>query len=194
MRYIDIAVLSKDIHNNISLDCKNPQPIKVLSSTGTCIKSQIDTYLSNKYPIIISTTDMNTKEQLGMYSKYSDRIEIDISSELNTCQSRFVATKELMHSIISMYIPESQTTDIEKLIEHLISKDEEFKPDQEVEPEYSAWILAVEVLLPYCFNDYIMDDQYTSFEIANTFKVPEVVVDRVRTVDYQEFRKKCYED
>ena len=194
MRYVDVAVLSKDIHKNLSLDCKNPSPIQVLSNTKTCIKTQIDNYLKNQYPITITATDMIDNEHLGMYSKYNDRIIIDISTNLNTCQSRFVATKELMHSIISSFIPESQTTDIQKLIEHLISKDKDFKPDQEVEPEYSAWILAVELLLPYCFNDYIIDKQNKPYDIATMFKVPEIIVDRVRTEEYQNFRKLCYED
>jgi Zn-dependent peptidase ImmA (M78 family) len=195
MRYVDIAVLSNDIHQKLSLDCDEPMPISVTSDSSNCIKNKISLYLDDKFPINLYSTDILINEHLGMYLKYNNKIDIHISSSLNHCWSRFVSTKELMHSILSQHIPESKTTDIENLIKHIISKDEDFKPDQEVEPEYSAWILAVEVLLPYCFNDLVIDEkQYTSYQIADIFKVPEVIVDRVRTKDYQDFRKKCYED
>jgi Zn-dependent peptidase ImmA (M78 family) len=194
MRYVDIAVLSNDIHNKISLDCNTPAPIIVISDNKNCIKNQVSSYLDDKFPINIYSTDILVNEHFGLYMKYKNKIDIHISSSLNNCWSRFVSTKELMHSILSQHIPESKTTDIENLIKHIISKDEDFEPDQEVQPEYSAWILAVEILLPYCFNKLIIDkEQYTSYQIADIFKVPEVIVDRVRTKEYQDFRKSCYE-
>jgi len=198
MRLVDIALLSKDIHDKISLDCNDISPISIISDTTPCIKTQISKYFKNKVSISVRSTDITNSEQVGMFRKYNidnnESIIINVSNALNSCWSRFVATKELVHSIIGDYQPKTQTTDILELISSLVEQ-KNFKIDDEVSPEYTAWIFAVELLLPYCHDNIIMDsDNYTSYQIAEMFKVPEQIVDTVRTEDYRKLRTKCYED
>jgi len=196
MRFSDVAILAKDMHQSMGT-CIPFSPVNILGDSG-CIESEIYRYYSNhSKPIEIALyqTQPIDDEMNGLYTRYelSDKtlFDIDISASLNTCWERLVATKELMHAILDKN-SSAFTTDIVSLIEMLINQPPQINNDSEIHSEYVALYLAVELLIPNIYNDYVIDLSLSSYQIADTLKVPEKMIDLVRAEWYQKLRKESY--
>jgi hypothetical protein len=193
MKFAEIVVLSQDIYSKIVIDCNKKEKVEVIGTNSITVA--IESYF-DKIDIQVYSTQSVDDEVYGLYTRYnlddkSILIDIDINSKLNTCWSRFVATKEIVHTIIDKET-KSQTKDIVSLVSMLIANPPRLDFNDDIPSEYLALLFALELLVPYCYNDYIMDMSITSYKIAETFMVPEIIIDMLREDWYQELRNKSY--
>jgi hypothetical protein len=196
MRFCDVVILAKDMHKSMG----TTMPISPIDIVGSskCIESEIHRYYSHHpktIEIVIYQTQPIDDETNGLYTRYEfpnkTLFDIDVSASLNTCWERLVATKELMHAIIDKN-SSAFTTDIVGLIEMLINRPPQISNDSEIHSEYVALYLAVELLIPDMYNNYVIDSSLSSYHVADTLKVPEKMIDLVRAEWYQELRKESY--
>jgi len=197
MKFAEIVVLSQDVYSRMVIDCDNKEKIEVIAehpktnNIATAIASYFD-----DIDIQVYSTQPRDDETNGLYTRYnlpngSILIDIDVNSKLNTCWSRFVAAKEIVHTIIDKETS-SQTKDIISLVTMLIINPPKLDFNDDIPSEYLALFFALELLVPYCHNDFVMDMSISSYKIAETFMVPEIMIDMLREDWYQKLRNKSY--
>jgi len=173
-----------------------PKSIDIIADECS-ISSEIKRYFDGNVVIEIHSTKHPDDKINGLYTRYALKdgktlIDVDINSKLNTCWTRMVAAKELCQLLVdkqtSMY-----TTDIVGLVDQFINNLQYNEISDELKSEHNALYLAIELLLPHPWNDYITDESITSYAVAQTLSVPEKMVDLVRTKRYQSLRDKAYE-
>lgn len=124
----------------------------------------------------VSFRSQHIKSQLLRYAK---KAIIRFSSELNTCNQRFSATKEMVHLVIDT--KDSHIDDCLKLVSNLIAPSlAAFIKNEDVQSEFIAEALAVELLMPFEIRArYIAEitaGRLTHFEVADKHKMPEYIV------------------
>lgn len=179
----------------MEIDCQSPQKILVYSPTKKNIKDTINSYITNLSSNETRSTDFINDEVYGFYR----RIEklgnvcflITISNKLNDCWARLVETKELTHILIDKE-KENHVNNLTELITSLIENPPIIRFDDDIPSEYITLFFAIELLLPYCMNDYVINHKQKSFHAAKVFMLPEKIIDFVRTEWYQSLRHKAY--
>jgi len=201
MRYIDIITLAIDIHSKMDIDSAVPTKIEVYDTTNSStptLEKAILSYVTHTR-VEIHSASVPSDELDGFYRKYITtegltEIKIDIREALNSCWTRFVATKEFSHIIMDKE-EISYTKNISDLLNVLLAGNTSIKEiDDTIDSEYLAIYFAIELLLPYCYNDFIINTSTRSRDIATLFMVPEAMVDFVRSSGYQKLRKEAYTD
>lgn len=194
-----MTLLADDIHKKMELDCSSPSKILVYSPTKNNLKDTINSYITNLRNNETRSTDFVNDEAYGFYRRFNHRKEnevsfiITISNKLNDCWARFVETKELAHVIIDKS-EENYVKDLQGLIASLVENPPMIRFDDDIPSEYITLFFAIELLLPYCMNDDIINHDRSSFDAAKLFMVPEKTVDLIRTEWYQDMRKKAYQE
>lgn len=192
MRFVDIAILAQDMHTSMQTS-KILTQIKVIDKSQSII-AEVYRYYDDIEINIYSTKYPDNKVN-GFYTRYkkgtSTILDIDINSKLNTCWTRIVSAKELCHPIVDKE-SSSFTIDIIHLVDLFINEPQNAFISEEINSEYNAFYLAIELLLPYIQNDSIIDSSLTSYQIAQKLSVPERMVDLVRTTWYQKLREEAY--
>lgn len=193
MRFADIAVLAQDMHDSMQTEC-TLHKVSVIRKSKSIISEVYRYYPSIK--IDIHSTKHPDNKINGFYTRYKREktifIDIDINSKLNSCWSRMVASKELCHPIVDKKTS-SLTTNIVHLVDLFINKPQNSHIDEEINSEYNAFYLAIEMLLPYVQNKLIIDNKLTAYQVAQVLSVPEKMVDLVRTSWYQKLRNEAYD-
>ncbi len=197
MRYQDVVLLAIEILKEIGIDCKEHKKVLIYSPSQKNIKDTINAYIDNLSTNETRSTDFINDEANGFYRRIENKdgtvsFIITISNKLNDCWARLVETKELAHIIIDRK-SKNHVKNLDELIESLIENPPTIRFDDDIPSEYITFFFAVELLLPYCMNDYIINHDQSSFEAAKMFMVPEKTVDMVRTSWYQELRRNAYE-
>jgi Zn-dependent peptidase ImmA (M78 family) len=199
MRYADVAVLVADIHRRMGIDCDNPAKLYLYHDTLPSLIGEIKRYYEEsklELEIEVRSTDCEDGELYGLFRRYRngrDRVIISVNNTLNTCWSRFVEAKELAHILIGRD-ESSFTNDLDRLIGDLLSGDFDRDIAKDVEMERLAFQFAVDFLVPPCFDEYVSDLSRSSYEVAETFMVPERIIDLIRNDKYLQFRKDAYRD
>ena len=196
LRFVDIALLAREMQ--VPNQCLTP--INVEEQPHAIANKVIETYSKQGTDIEINfyDTDSMDDELDGMYTRYHRKdnsvlFDIDIRSTLNRCWRRFVAAKEISHTLIDQN-KASFTTNVKELADLLLNQPPNIKNHEDIHSEYLAMYFAVELLLPYNINDQIINKKVTPYKIASMLSVPERMVDLVRTNWYQELRRDSYED
>jgi len=195
MRFADIALLASQMHTNMQTASGYLAPIAVLGNSHS-IENEIKKYYNDKHIVIdlYHTTPADDKIY-GLYTRFENStrllFDIDISSSLNQCWTRFVGAKELSHSIIDK-TASSKSTNVLPLVEMLLNQPPKINISDEIHSEYAAFCFAVEILIPYQVNSLVMDTSKSAYEIAEVLKVPEKMIDLVRSEWYQELRVASY--
>ena len=195
MKFQEIALVASDMHDKMQTSSEYLAPIPILGNSHS-IENEIQKYYGKRRIVIdlYHTTPADDKTY-GLYTRFENdtRIlfDIDISSSLNTCWTRFVGAKELSHAILDKE-SSSRTTDIVPLIEMLLNQPQKINISKDIHSEYAAFCFAIEVLIPYKVNNLVIDTKLSSYEIAEIIKVPEKMVDLVRAEWYQELRREAY--
>lgn len=194
MRFADIAVLAQDMHTSMQTG-NTLQAVSVIDQSQSII-TELNRYYNNDIQVDVHSTKHPDNKVNGLYTKYkigeTTVIDVDINSKLNTCWTRIVAAKELCHPIVDKETS-SLTTDIVHLVDLFINEPQNHHIDEEIKSEYNALYLAIEVLLPYSQNDFIINTTSTSYQVAQTLSVPEKMVDLVRADWYQTLREEAYD-
>lgn len=197
MRYQDMVLIAIEIHQKMDLDCASPSKVLVYSPSKKNIKDTINSYIINLRNNETRSTDFVNDEVYGFYRRFNHIAEnevsfiITISNKLNDCWARFVETKELAHIIIDRS-EENYVENLKDLIVSLVENPPMIRFDDDIPSEYITLFFAIELLLPYCMNNDIINHERNSFDAAKLFMVPEKTVDLVRTEWYQSMRKKAY--
>jgi len=175
MKFAEIVVLSQDVYSRMVIDCDNKEKIEVIAehpktnNIATAIASYFD-----DIDIQVYSTQPRDDETNGLYTRYnlpngSILIDIDVNSKLNTCWSRLLTKRQA-----------------------LIINPPKLDFNDDIPSEYLALFFALELLVPYCHNDFVMDMSISSYKIAETFMVPEIMIDMLREDWYQKLRNKSY--
>ncbi len=197
MRYVDIITHVQNIHKVSQPSCKSPEVMPVRAKDNHSIESQIINYHGGKPSVYIRITSLPTNQILGMYRAYAPDGKlthsiITVYNKMTDCWHRYVTVKELTHIILSP----TGSMDVQKEILSHIHKILHWVPlkeiDKDVPEESLAEYFAAELLVPYCHNDYLMDLDLTAYEVAQAFKVPEKLINEMRTDWYQELRKEAH--
>jgi len=194
MKFPEIALVAEEMHKKMQTSNKYIAPIAVLGNSHS-IESSIKSYYPNKHIVIdlYHTTPLDDKTW-GLYTKFENEtrilFDIDISSSLNNCWTRFVGAKELSHTILDK--SNHSSTDVISLVEMLLTQPLTIKKSEELHSEYFTLLFAIEILIPYRVNTLVLDKKNTSYEIAEMLKVPEQMIDLVRSKDYQLVREESY--
>jgi len=196
LRFVDIAIMARNmyVHNQCLM------PVNVQEQPHAITDKVIEYYEKDgkKITIRFYDTDAQDDELDGMYTRYnySDGtilFDIDIRSNLNRCWRRFIATKELSHTLLDRD-SSSFTTNVLELSEMLVKQAPNITNHEDIHSEYLAMFFAVELLLPYNINDKILDSSKNSYQIASMLSVPEKMVDMVRSDWYQKLRIESYDE
>jgi Zn-dependent peptidase ImmA (M78 family) len=197
MRFVDIAILAKDIHTKMDIDCSCKIKINILNedSSQNTIETEIVNYFQDKIRIEVYSTQPQDDEVFGIYTRYNKDnyvlIVIDVINNLNECWKRFITTKELVHTILDKE-ESAYTCNIEELIDMLIENNPNVTFDDDIDSEYLAFFFALELLLPYCHNSYMTNKDILEYRIAEEFMVPEKMINFIRSDWYQLLRNKSY--
>ena len=197
MRFVDIAILAKDIHTKMDIDCSCKIKINILNedSSQNTIETEIVNYFQDKIRIEVYSTQPQDDEVFGIYTRYNKDnyvlIVIDVINNLNECWKRFITTKELVHTILDKE-ESAYTCNIEELIDMLIENNPNITFDDDIDSEYLAFFFALELLLPYCHNSYMTNKDILEYRIAEEFMVPEKMINFIRSDWYQLLRNKSY--
>ena len=203
--YAEIVKATINIHDKMNIDCDIPSQLKIISKKSPLqtLEKAIDSYsrenMKTRLDISVKYLDFFTLQAYGIYLNFSvnsdtNRIKILINTNRgNRCWERYVAAKELSHVLMGED-EKTHTKDIVVLISDLLSEVDFVKSKIKdiIETEYLSLILALELLVPYCYNHLLIDDSLTSLEIANIFQVPEKIIDFMKKENYQELRIKTY--
>lgn len=193
------------IHSNMDIDCSTPSKIKIISEAEPLnnLKYSINKYSREvtgmRLDIDAEYLDFLTLQAYGIYRKFkvngdTYRVKISVNSNRgNTCWERYVTTKELSH-ILMGDAAKTHTKDIVELISDLLNEADFVKSNikEIVETEYLSMILAMELLVPYCHNAFLIDKNNTSLDIATIFSIPEKIIDFMKKESYQTLRKTMY--
>ena len=197
MRFVDIAILAKDIHTKMDIDCSDKIKVNILNedSSKNTIETEIVNYFQDKIRIEVYSTQPQDDEVFGIYTRYNKDdyvlIDIDVINNLNECWKRFITTKELVHTILDKE-ESAYTFNIEELIDMLIENNPNITFDDDIDSEYLAFFFALELLLPYCHNSYMTNKGISEYRIAEEFMVPEKMINFIRSDWYQLLRNKSY--
>jgi Zn-dependent peptidase ImmA (M78 family) len=204
MEFEQITKIVKEIHSKISIDYSNFIPLKVISKTNNDLKTHIAQYVETNtgYKIDISIEDLDFLNQnvYGIYKKFkvnlnTYRVKILLNNNRgNSCWERFVATKELSHILLDDN-NNTWTNDILTLISELLDDETPFLKSEiapDVQTEYTSIIFAMELLVPFEYNNVLLDTTKTSKEIASVFMIPEKFIDIMKKPDYQKSRITAY--
>lgn len=202
MEYCEVIKLTKEIHSKLNIDCTTPSKIKVISKSTpqNSLKNIIKDHSKQRLEITIKSLDFLSLQCYGIYEKYrisldSYKIKILLNSNRgNTCWERYVVAKELSHILIGEEST-TWTTDIIQLISELLDGSGflESSIKDIIETEYVSLVLAMELLVPYCHNNFVIDSSRTSKDVAELFMVPEKIIDFMRKKSYQDLRISTYE-
>ncbi len=193
MRFVDIAVLA----TNMKTANQCLTPINIEENPHAITQKIYGYYPGIDITINFYDTDAQDDELDGMYTRYNNidesvLFDIDIRSNLNRCWRRFVAAKELSHTILDRDHT-AFTTDVHALATLLLNQAPDITNDEDIHSEYLAFYFAVELLVPYSLNGQVSDNSKTSYEIASLLSVPEQIIDLVRTDWYQKLRVDSYD-
>ena len=194
MNFLDITSFIESVSGMLPLGA-NPSTIPVINNNDMSIARLI---LGKTYPDDnldkIEIRDVDSEENyFGMYRRYRDNQVIIAISTTRTCWKRFLITKELCHIFVDQNA-KTLTTNIEALVSDIVSKRLVININTNTQPipgEYLTILFACELLVPYKFNSLLLTKEI-SYSIAEQFKVPEQMIDLMRTKWYQELRTTSY--
>ena len=127
----------------------------------------------------------------GYIRRYTNKIDIGVRENLNTCWTRFVTCKELSH-ILMGHNGDGVTTNPRELISGLYSA-LLFGKSDELDHEHLAQICAAELMMPYEISQSLLEDKFTtSPDIAHKFKIPLSIVQAYRNNSILQERKNIY--
>jgi Zn-dependent peptidase ImmA (M78 family) len=185
----------------MDIDCSAPSPIRVISKLNPTsnLKYHIKQYAHTRIDISVKSLDFYSLELYGIYQKFKvslDKFRVKIllnNRKGNSCWERYIVSKELSH-ILTGEDKVTWTKDVVELISKLVNGVAILKSSNKevLQTEYTTPIIAMELLVPYCYNYLLEDQTKTSLEIATILKVPESIIDILRRDDYQTKRKETY--
>lgn len=179
-RFCDAINVARDLHRR--LDSRSPvksgeqKPVQLfplidlLSADLTASQN-----LSDPYRILIEKTPLLAR-LYGMYLRFEDKAEISISASLNTCWSRFVTCKELMHLVCDSS-KKHYATDPLNQINSALSRHIPRSKEDELNSEDFAFYAACEFLYPWETRFKAEQAELTRYQMADKFKIPEKVID-----------------
>jgi hypothetical protein len=128
--------------------------------------------------------DADTSAVKAMFINEGDKYVLCLLRGLNFCWSRFVLCKEIFH----VYLDGSGYRTIE-LVSHTeslykandVSLEDEIRPDKGLISERLAEFAAMEFLFPYADRLTCIEHSRNPVEIAETYKIPLVLVEKYLT-------------
>lgn len=182
----EAAVLVKDLFVDLKPNCGEHMPVHVdwlVEMIAKRCKLEID-LRTGKWP---------GKFIKGRLLRYGNRAEIHVSSELNTCWTRFVAAKELAHLLLDPIDGAGFTQDPAALVDWLVN--DQWANAAEMHSERLAVLAAIEMLIPHhCHHmlESMVRGGSNSLAIATHFMVPEKMVDRRLNTKYRQWVGDAY--
>lgn len=167
-KLISALSIARTIERNLSLHYLGNGVLKSLDSiTEQC--QQLADRPIEQHELQMSAENSDIK---GFCACKPDKYEVVILAGLNTCWTRFITCKELMHAVQDC--DEFHNLEIDPHIEEVIN----FGPDTPltVFSEFLAEAAAMELLFPFAEREVARTSGLTHFQIASLRKIPEAMV------------------
>lgn len=189
MTHGEVCKVVKNLFTVIGED-KLGRPVDVKDVLVSAVASQVATHPDGKpYEIQIICKNWIANQLSGWVDRYPDHAEIYYSTSLNCCWGRWVICKELAHLLIDTK-EQHYTQDPTNLVRELISG---LNVDNEqINSEHLAMIAAIEMMFPIKHRaemEQMMSNGKTDYEIAHSFRAPEVFVNLLLRSPFGEMSK-----
>lgn len=203
--YQSIVYLANLIHKEMGIDETSPMPVNIYHETEKSIQSVIMDFTKNdvNHSTVVKIETRKTPfvndEVYGFYRRKENtntntsEIIISILKRLPPEWDRFVEAKELSHILMDNE-ESSYTHNLDDLITYLLAEQPTFRIDDDMASEHLAMYFSTELLIPYCFNDMLFQNDISNLKLANIFKVPVRTIEIVKSTWYQKRRNNAYED
>lgn len=123
----------------------------------------------------------------------SEKAKIFYSASLNTCWARLVICKEAAHLLIGD--TKNFTSDPVALVNGIL-KSMPLTIDAEIDAEWIALVVAMNLLIPWSLSQQILAMQQngsTNYDIAYELRVPELLIDQWLSSQMQKFLAHAHE-
>jgi Zn-dependent peptidase ImmA (M78 family) len=194
----NIAKLTNQVHKFFPL-MGTPSVIPIHHLQDMCItRAMLDDCFNDDFLTNIEIRDVDSESNgFAMFRNYNNKNVVISVCANRYCWKRFLITKEIGHAFLDKDM-QHHTPDVIQLINDIVSGKlrinlRDLTIDTEINSEYLTILFAFELLVPYRFNYMLEEDDIVSYDIADTFKLPEAIVDMCRDERYLELRKQAYE-
>jgi Zn-dependent peptidase ImmA (M78 family) len=132
----------------------------------------------------------DSEEVRGFYLAFESEYKIFLLEGQNRCWIRFVQSKELFHVLLDN--DEYRNINLEDLIDDTSNsfQTDDAVPDKPAVSEMLAEIAAMQFLFPYSDRLELLNNNNVNYlQIAQTYKVPQVLVERYMSPSYMDALK-----
>ncbi|QFR34721.1 hypothetical protein [Ancylobacter sp. TS-1] len=182
--YVEALVLARDLHKRVSGEMLTKPDGTVLVPVDLApLMLLVKDEFGPQFEVDIARTPKLNKV-FGHYLRYDSRVKIRIADRLNTCWTRLVICKEIMHLFCSNSEEHYSTDPIEQL-KKALDRNEPSALDHELHDEDFALFAAMEYLYPWHLRIKLADmNGYDYLAVATKFRIPQIVVENYFITGY----------
>jgi Zn-dependent peptidase ImmA (M78 family) len=186
----EVFLFARNVIHQIGLDKDTPLvfPISLQGGIYKAVRA-IMSLKYKQYDIYLKATDTPVYSVRGMVTRYEnpDFANIHFSTRQSKCWQRYVICKELAHLLMDTEDAHF-TGDIETHIQGLVSELHGIDLNAALSSEYSAMLLALEILIPWKLRGIVLgmkNSGGSDLQIAKYCLVPEKFVNIFLSKNFQ---------